>query len=321
MKNNYIIGIDGGGTNTKCILFDFEGKTIDCIDSSGSNLYVYKESGVKVITQILSKILDKNKLSFSQISAFGIGIAGISDIFQRELLLKELDKLNISQKTLVMSDVESAYSLLCPANNGILINVGTGVICFAKENDQNYKIAGNGFDKGDIGSGYWLGKELLSKLILNEGVILFDKDLRPIFQKIKEVFKQDDMNAIYKTIEENNNVFSKLSLLGKEAIYLAESGNDIALSVVQEGTRYVSDYIVELCELVNYNNTSLILAANGSVIKNDFYRKLVNDSLSFEFESIKWIISDLSPAYGAGIMAANYNNIKIDMSKIVLNIN
>ena len=58
MKNNYIIGIDGGGTNTKCILFDFEGKTIDCIDSSGSNLYVYKESGVKVITQILSKILD-----------------------------------------------------------------------------------------------------------------------------------------------------------------------------------------------------------------------------------------------------------------------
>ena len=56
-NNNYLIGIDGGGTNTKCILFDFGGNTIDVINGPGSNLYVFKERGVKVIINILSKIL------------------------------------------------------------------------------------------------------------------------------------------------------------------------------------------------------------------------------------------------------------------------
>ena len=63
-----------------------------------------------------------------------------------------------------------------------------------------------------------------------------------------------------------------------------------------------------------------MLAANGSIIKNKFYRKSLNDSLSFHYNRINWIESSLSPAYGAGILAANYNNIDINIKTIIKNI-
>ena len=76
-----------------------------------------------------------------------------------------------------------------------------------------------------------------------------------------------------------------------------------------------------IVELSNYTSSDLVVAINGSVIKNKFYRKLLNESLSFNFQNIKWITTNLSPAYGAGILAANYKKIDIDSSKIILNVN
>ena len=185
MNNQLIIGVDGGGTNTTCTLFDSNGFTIDTIYDKGSNIYVFKEEGIQRILSVIRSILDKNKLNYSDVSAFGLGIAGISDLDSREKLLKELDRIKITKQTLLLSDVEAAYKILCPNNNGILINIGTGIICFARnQKGKNIKEAGNGHDKGDLGSGYWLGKEMFSRLILNEGIAVEDHEMNQIFEII-----------------------------------------------------------------------------------------------------------------------------------------
>ena len=322
MKNNYIIGIDGGGTKTTLSLFDDNGNILDVLQDTGSNLYVYKESGVKIIIKLIDMVIKKHKLNYLDIKAYGIGIAGVSDVFQRESLIKELDRINISSRTLVMSDVEAAYKILCPSNIGILINIGTGIICMARDNEnKTYKVAGKGHDKGDVGSGYWLGKELLAKLLLNEALIKYEEELKNIYKIVINEFKEKNLETLYETLEDGKNIYKELSNLGKNVISLAKNGNDIALSIVQEGTSCVSDYIIEIIELIKYNNKNLLLAANGSIIKNSFYRKSLNDSLSFDFKKINWLISDISPSFGAGILAANSKKIDIDVKNIIKNIN
>ena len=52
MNKKLIIGIDGGGTNTTCILFDSKGFTIDTIYDKGSNIYVFKDKGIQIILNI-----------------------------------------------------------------------------------------------------------------------------------------------------------------------------------------------------------------------------------------------------------------------------
>lgn len=320
-QRKLIIGIDGGGTKTQAILFDNTGKTIDELECKGSNLYVYGEHGIKRIIGLIKDLIEINKLSFHDIDAYGIGVAGVSDLNQRESLLKELDRENISERTLILSDAECAYKILCPSNLGILVNIGTGVICFSRDKDGNTcKTAGLGHDKGDIGSGYWLGKELFSRLVLNESIISVDNEVEEIFNSISNYFEVNDLKQLYSLFEEEKTIYKNLSLIGKITLNLANNGNDIALSIVQEGTRHVSEYIITLADTFGLMNSNLILSANGSIIKNDFYRRLLNESLQFEFKSIKWIISDLSPAYGAGLISAQYNQIDVSIKDITKNI-
>ena len=318
MNNQLIIGVDGGGTNTTCTLFDSNGFTIDTVYDKGSNIYVFKEEGIQRILSVIRSILDKNKLNYSDVSAFGLGIAGISDLDSREKLLKELDRIKITKQTLLLSDVEAAYKILCPNNNGILINIGTGIICFARnQKGKNIKEAGNGYDKGDLGSGYWLGKEMFSRLILNEAIVLEDPEMNQIFEVVKSNFKVETFRELYQYIEDNNNIFSYLASLGEDTIDLAESGNDVALSIIQEGTRYVSEYIKSIAEKMEILNSDVMLSINGSIIKNNFYRNLLEESLQYDFNKIHWISSVLSPAYGAGIMAGKYKSININLTDII----
>ncbi|MBI44638.1 MAG: hypothetical protein CMG66_00530 [Candidatus Marinimicrobia bacterium] len=318
MSNQLIIGLDGGGTKTTCVLFDHKGFTIDIASDKGTNIYVFKDEAIARILSIVRSILEKNKLNHSDITAFGFGLAGISDLDSREKLLKELDRINITKHSLILSDVEAAYKVLCPNNTGILVNIGTGIVCFARDEAGNIiKEAGNGYDQGDLGSGYWLGKEIFSRLILNEGIVLEDSELNQIFEIVKSKFDVQSFRELYKCIEDDINIFPYLASLGEDTIDLAESGNDIALSIVQEGTRYVSEYIKSISGRMQIINSDIMLSINGSVIKNNFYRNLLEESLQYDFNKIHWISSVLSPAYGAGIMAGNYRNININLSNII----
>ena len=318
-KSELIIGIDGGGTKTSCILFDTEGNIIDRIIKEGSNLYVFKENGVNILLSAINKILQKNKLNIDDINAYGIAVAGISDQNQKDLLLKELDRIKITSKTILLSDVEAAYRILCPKQQGLLVNIGTGIICFAKDdNGKIIKEAGNGFDKGDIGSGYWLGKELFYRLILNEALVFEDDDLKQIFDASIDKFNVKNFREMYQLIEQGDDIFCQLSSLGQDAIDLAMKGNDVALSIVQEGTRYVADYILNICERLDMINLSeIIIAINGNVIKNNFYRKMLNEALQFDFKKIHWVSSDIDSAIGAGILASNYKGIDISLKTII----
>jgi len=202
-----------------------------------------------------------------------------------------------------------------------LVNIGTGIICFAKDdNGKIIKEAGNGFDKGDIGSGYWLGKELFYRLILNEALVFEDDDLKQIFDASIDKFNVKNFREMYQLIEQGDDIFCQLSSLGQDAIDLAMKGNDVALSIVQEGTRYVADYILNICERLDMINLSeIIIAINGNVIKNNFYRKMLNEALQFDFKKIHWVSSDIDSAIGAGILASNYKGIDISLKTIIRN--
>ena len=64
---------------------------------------------------------------------------------------------------------------------------------------------------------------------------------------------------------------------------------------------------------LEFDKSDVIISCNGSVIKNKFYRKLLSDALQFEFKNIHWVFSDLSAAYGSGLIASSYKDINISI--------
>ena len=78
-----------------------------------------------------------------------------------------------------------------------------------------------------------------------------------------------------------------------------------------------ANYIITLIDQLSYSEKNIVLAGNGSVLRNDYFRGSINDELRFQFSDIKWTFSSISPAYGAGLMAARLNNIDIKISDIL----
>jgi len=321
-NQKYIIGIDGGGTKTEVVVFNEKGETLIKYTGEATNLYIYKETAVKSILSIIEKIIVDLKINYSDISALGCSLAGVSDLNSRDLLLKEFDRLRIINKSIVLSDTESAYQLLCPTGQGILISIGTGVVCLGRNSaGKSFKVAGKGYDKGDAGSGYWIGKEIIKKLFLNQGILLVDNEMKQIYDCVRNIFDVDNLDLLEELLHKQDNIVTKTAEIAKDIIKYAQGGNDIALSVIQEGTRNVAEYIVYLIDEMNSNKDKVVFAGNGSIIKNNFYRKSLNDALQFDVSGIHWIFSDIPCSYSSAIIAAQCNNIDISRNDIIENIN
>ena len=317
MKNKIIIGIDGGASKTLGVIFNDSGKTIAYESCLGTNLSVDEEKSSSRIIKLINTLLRKTTIDIKDISAIGIGLAGASNQNGRERLFGLLDNLQLSDKTIITNDVESIYEFIWNNQKGILLNVGTGVICMAKKGDQFIKVAGKGHDNGDIGSGYWIGKEALLEIGINQSAL--DKTMQEVLDSALIHYQTNNYESLIKSINEDNERISTIASFAKEVILLASQGNELGIEIIQKATRIIAEYIIEIRDIMEYGHEEIILGGNGSILRNDYFRKELNNALSFDFDDIKWIFSDISVAYAPGILSARINNIKVNKKDLKLN--
>ena len=314
----YIIGVDGGASKTRGILFTDEGDTIASIIDKGTNLSVNGEVASTRIHDIINNLCNAADIPIEYVDAIGLGLAGSSNQEGRDMVFGKLDNLKLSQRTIIMNDAEAAFILGCPGDFGILVTVGTGVICMSRNTDgKSIRQAGKGHDQGDMGSGYWIGRQALLNLTLNETSVLGDQDLEEIMSVFLTHVNDDDFQVALEKLNESDEAVFIIAGIAESIIGLAEKGNEVALSIIQEATHAVSEYIIALTDDLGYNESQIVLSGNGSVIRNDFFRNSLNDDLRFNFPNIKWIFSSISPAYGAGILAAKIYDVDVKVSDII----
>ena len=318
MKDKFFIGIDGGATKTVGVLFDINGKTLGSYYEEGSNLAISQEISSRRIINLINKLIENSKIKIEDICSIGIGVAGASNENGREHLFGLLDNLSLSDRTVITNDVETVYDYIWQSKNGgMLINVGTGVICIGKKNNVFLKIAGNGHDKGDIGSAYWIAKEALLELSYKDSDINA-QDYQYLLKSACSHYGVKNYQDLINVINSNEDHVSFIASFTKKIIKMAENNeSELAIRLVQHATRVVADYIIELRDTMEYGNQDVILAGHGSVLKNSFFRKELNNALSFDFNDVKWIFLDISAAYTAGLFSARLKEFKIDRKDIV----
>ena len=314
----YIIGIDGGASKTRGILFTQSGETIATAFEKGSNLAIFGETAANRLQIVINTLCDNANIHLDLVDAIGLGLAGASDKDGRDLIFKMLYGLKLSQCALIANDAEAAYEVSCPGDFGILVTVGTGVICLSRnENGETIRTAGKGHEQGDKGSGYWIGKQALLNLSLNETSVMGDADLEEILEAFLDYVEEDHFQTALENVYENTDAVSIIAGFAEPVILLAEKGNEVMLSVLQEAAHAVAGYITTLAEELKYNENQIVLAGNGSIIQNKLFRKSLNDDLRFDFPEIKWTFSSISPAYGAGMLAAKVQGIDVKISNIL----
>ncbi len=315
----YFIGIDGGASKTQGVLFDNNGKTIASFKESGTNLIEYSKVFPERILNVINSLCSNANISIDMIDSIGLGIAGTSDEYGRELLFKTMNDIGLARRALIISDAEAAFVTSCQVYPAFLITVGTGLICMGRTEDgSTYRTAGKGHsDDGDIGSGFWLGKKMIMHLALNETVIMEDADLHPLYMLLLKKTDTDTFVDAVKKIADSDDRISLTASFAKDICSLAKRGNDVALSFLQEGTQAIAEEIVNLTNKMNYENESILFAGNGSLIRDDLFRKCLNDALQFDFKDITWTFSTISSAYGAGMLSTKLVELDVSLKNIL----
>jgi N-acetylglucosamine kinase-like BadF-type ATPase len=165
----YYLGIDGGGTKTRCVLAD-ETTVLAKAMSGGSNIVRLGETRAReALHSAIDQVCATARISPDQIRAICIGAAGAARpeiAAKMRSILGEIVSKIVPTKIEVVGDTEIALEAAFGAGPGVIAIAGTGSIVYGRDAAGHTARAGGwGFAISDEGSGHWIGHRAISAIM------------------------------------------------------------------------------------------------------------------------------------------------------------
>jgi N-acetylglucosamine kinase-like BadF-type ATPase len=165
----HYLGIDGGGTKTRCVLGD-ETTAFATAMSGGCNIVRVGENQAREALQTaVRQVCTTAKISPDQIHAICIGAAGAArpEIAARiRSILAELVAEIAPARIEVVGDTVIALEAAFGTGPGVIAIAGTGSIVYGRDDAGRIARAGGwGFAISDEGSGHWIGRCSVSAIL------------------------------------------------------------------------------------------------------------------------------------------------------------
>ncbi len=165
----YYLGIDGGGTKTRCVLAD-ETTVLARSMTGGSNIVRLGETQAKeALRTAVRQVCATAKISPDRIHAVCIGAAGAArpEIAAKiRSILAELTPEIAHANIEIVGDTVIALEAAFGAGPGVIAIAGTGSIVYGRDaNGCTARAGGWGFAISDEGSGHWIGRRAISAIL------------------------------------------------------------------------------------------------------------------------------------------------------------
>ncbi|WP_238334822.1 N-acetylglucosamine kinase [Kribbella amoyensis] len=170
--NALVLGGDLGGTSTRIVIADHDGKVVGRGAAAGGNPTSHPASAAanfgQAIHQALAGLGD-GPLDPTMVKAAVIGAAGGSALSKPEVRA-QFDAAWTGAGLVCapdfIGDLEVAFASGTPASDGVVLIAGTGAAAGLVRDHRLIRTAdGHGWLLGDDGSGFWLGREALRSLL------------------------------------------------------------------------------------------------------------------------------------------------------------
>jgi glucosamine kinase len=161
---SFVLGLDGGGTKTECVLMDPAGKIVARSFSGPSNPYrTGVESATREIERAVDLCLQEAGAGRNAVTAIGAGLAGTGNPELKEGMRASLAAAFPGAAVSVFTDLEAA---LAAAGKGpvIVLVAGTGSAAIARNaQGQICRTGGQGPRLGDDGSAFDIGSRAVAR--------------------------------------------------------------------------------------------------------------------------------------------------------------
>jgi N-acetylglucosamine kinase-like BadF-type ATPase len=317
MSEKYILGVDGGGTKTHCILYG--------IEDSDSYLFTFPTSNheslrggytqlEKVIEEIVSIICSSRGISVNDIVSSCFNLSGVDFPYQEKLISNMIENTGL-RNFLLRNDTFAGVKANCENGYGIAAVNGTGC-CIAgiNEKGESVQLGGLGDISGDIGGAHnmiraavcavydYLYRGGEETILSQELCKALSCDEKMITEKAFQSFEKNDEKLI-----------RKMAI----AVYTAADKNDKkAFDILERIGDYYVDNIIAVYSKLSFSpetvvpvtliGTQFVKGENPAII-NRIRSKIEGDGKPFRVS-----VSSVKPVVGSVLWAAENYGIPLD---------
>ncbi len=255
----HVLGFDGGGTKTDCVLMDESGQILARTRSGPSNpTRVGLEAAFAALLEAAEKALAVSGISAAAVASIGGGIAGIGAARVTRDLVRMLTPKFPNAIVQLTNDLTMALAATQEIPSVVVI-AGTGSAVFGRNSPDNLAREGGwGPILGDPGSAYDIGRKAI--------VLSLRHWLRgqnsPLGNEILQLFHCNWVELQDQIRANADSVFSKVFPLVTNA---ASKGDDAARALLQSAAEELSEMAARVIATLGLQEQSFFLAKTGGV--------------------------------------------------------
>lgn len=165
----FFLGIDGGGTKTRCVLADETTVIAKSMTGGCSVIRQGEQQAKEALHNAIGQVCAAAKISPERIDGICIGVTGAA---RQEIagkirsILSEIVPGLEASKIEVVGDNVIALEAAFGTGPGVITIAGTGSIVYGRDGaGKTLRAGGWGFAISDEGSGYWIGRRAISAIL------------------------------------------------------------------------------------------------------------------------------------------------------------
>jgi N-acetylglucosamine kinase-like BadF-type ATPase len=272
----FVLGLDGGGTKTECVLMDEAGLVRAEGRSGPSNpMRVGFGGALAAACEAGRTALHNANLSMSDVSAVCAGLAGTAQPESQRKMKKLLSEEFPSQLVHVCTDLDLTLEATGEGRAIVLI-AGTGSAAVGRDlSGQVIRVGGHGPLLGDEGSAYDIGRRAAVAALRAADRGMPDSPLAArILQELRATDWEDLQLRVYRVPDE---VFPRIFPVVTAA---ADEGDRQAQSLLQDAARELAELVADLQERLHLKHEKFLLVKNGGMVgRSAYFDNLLNERL------------------------------------------
>jgi len=161
----FFLGIDGGGTKTRCVIGDEESELGAGTSLSSKVQRVGEACARDALAGAVNEACVQAGISPRQIARTCAGITGAART-EIACVMRDLMTSMVGGQVEIVGDIEIAFEDAFGSGSGVMLIAGTGSIAFGRnEKGESARAGGWGYPISDEGSGQWIGAEAVREVL------------------------------------------------------------------------------------------------------------------------------------------------------------
>lgn len=302
MKREIILGVDGGGTNTRCVAIDLQGSVVGEGRAASSNRNSVGDDHARAnLYQAIAEALQQAGCQPQAVIAICLGMAGVDRAPERALVSSWVTQwlpgvpMRLHNDALIALAAGTAGRLY-----GLVVISGTGMIVYGVNGAGKQQRAGGwGALLGDRGSGYAIAIAALTAIANATDNLGPSTALQPhILAHLHLATPQALIGWVYSDI-----TWSRFAALAPLVVQCAAEGDAVAQQIIEQAAIDLATAVTAVVQSLGMANEAFPLVLAGGNLRPGLLSDRLRAHLALVVPQASLLHPQIEPALGAALLA------------------